>query len=228
MSKSKPLAPLILCTIAGEVPYGEAWAWQSALAQHLHDDPSLPGYLLLLSHPPTFTVGRRDSSAFLRKSPEELQALGFDFAVTDRGGLVTYHGPGQLVGYPILRLGTFGLSAVPSYVLALEEAMCALCRDYGQEARRIEGLRGLFVGNDKIGAVGIHVHDDVSTHGFAFNVNPDLSHYDHITACGLAAHGLTSLERLGVKTDVADAAERIAGHLAKNLGAELMIASQPV
>lgn len=227
MSKNKPLPPLVLWSYLGEVPYAEALAWQHSLARRLENDPTIPGYLMLLTHPPTFTVGRRDSSLFLSKSPEELKTLGFDFAVTDRGGLVTYHGPGQLVGYPILRLKNLGLSSVPDYVKALEDAMLALCRDYDQEGRRIEGLRGLFVGEDKIGAVGIHVHDDVTTHGFAFNVAPDLSHYGHIVACGLADHGITSLKKLGVETDVLEAAGLIAACLAETLGAELLEVTLP-
>jgi lipoate-protein ligase B len=172
-------------------------------------------------------VGRRDASVFLRHSPDELRALGFAFEATDRGGLVTYHGPGQLVGYPILRLSRVGLKSVPDYVRGLEEIMLKLSAHYGFTARRIEGLRGLFVGQDKIGAVGIHVNNDLTTHGFAYNVKPDMRHYDYITACGLTDHGLTSLERLGVATSVPEAARQTAALFAAEFGLSLTEAPLP-
>lgn len=211
----------------GEIEYRRAYAWQAALAARLHADPTQPGYLMLLVHPPTFTVGRRDATPFLLHSPEELRARGFAFERTDRGGLVTYHGPGQLVGYPIVRLSALGCPSVPEYVRGLEDVMLKLSASFGFAARRIEGLRGLFVGEDKIGAIGIHVNDGVSTHGFAFNVHPDMAHYRNITACGLTDHGLTSLEKLGVRATVEEAARKTAALFAETFAVELAEAPLP-
>ncbi len=190
--------------------FQRAWTLQLSVRENLLSSQNDPGRLLLLSHPPTFTVGRRDSSGYFHKSESELKSMGYDIVPTDRGGLVTFHGPGQLVGYPVVHLGRIGKPNIPDYVSGLEEVMVRLCGEEGVEARRIDGMRGVFVGNDKIGAVGVHVSRQAATHGFALNIHTDLSHYRWITACGLADTGVTSLARLGVTLSVKDAATRTA------------------
>lgn len=198
----------------GQVPYREAWDLQRQWAEIIRDGTE-PGVLLLLEHPPTFTTGRRDSTAHFRTPPDELLREGFDIVHSDRGGLVTYHGPGQLVGYPILHLGRLGIAGVAEYVALLENLMQAVCRDMGLETRKIPEYRGIFAGQDKIGAVGVHVDRQVSTHGFALNVSPNLAHYRHITACGLADTGVTSLAAQGIKGTPQKVANRLYAHVAR-------------
>lgn len=193
----------------GEVKYRAALAHQKSLERQLLTGER-DGFLLLLTHPPTFTVGRRDSSLYLRHSEERLSELGFDFSRTDRGGLVTYHGPGQLVGYPILHLGRLGIKGVQDYIFLLEGLLIELCRELGVEGRRTPGQRGVFIGKNKIGAVGVHVARQLTTHGFSFNVNPDLEHYRLITACGLEDHGVSSLARLGIVLSLEEVARTAA------------------
>jgi lipoate-protein ligase B len=197
----------------GRAAYRPVWALQNAIASSVREHDA-DGVLILVEHPPTLTTGRRDASAYIHATPDALAARGFDLVATDRGGLVTYHGPGQLVGYPIVHLGRLGISSLPDYVACLEALMQAVCEDYGVSVRRIAGHPGLFAGADKIGAVGVHLDRQVSTHGFALNIAPDLDHYQLITACGLSEFGLTSLAKLGVETDVAHAARRAMAHAA--------------
>lgn len=164
----------------------------------------IPDTLLLLEHPPVLTLGKRTQPGNIRLSPEELSALAVEVFPVNRGGDVTYHGPGQLVGYPILdlkqhgrdiNLFTEGLSTVFIRLLAQEYGIVA----HSESSRHT----GVFVGSDKITAFGISVRHWVTMHGFAFNVNTDLSHFDWIVPCGLTDRGVTSLERLtGVKQDM--------------------------
>jgi lipoyl(octanoyl) transferase len=198
----------------GQVPYQEAWNLQREWAEIIETSDE-PGVLLLLEHPPTFTTGRRDSRSHFLTDPETLTQQGFEIVHSDRGGLVTYHGPGQLVGYPILHLGRLGIAGVAEYVALLEDLMQAVCRDMGLETRKIPEYRGVFAAQDKIGAVGVHVDRQISTHGFALNVAPNLEHYRHITACGLADTGVTSLAAHGIKGTPLKVANRVFPHMAR-------------
>lgn len=186
----------------GEVPYRPAWEIQRALWRSVTLEGGGDGWLLLLTHPPTLTLGRRESGRHIHLSRSELARRGVEVVHTDRGGLVTYHGPGQLVAYPIVHLDRLGLRSVPDYVSGLEAVMIGLCAGLGIEAGRAETSRGVWVGRDKIGAVGIHVARRVTTHGFAFNVAPKLEHYRWITPCGIAEGGITSLAELGVSSSL--------------------------
>ena len=170
--------------------------------------------LLLLEHDPVFTLGRNARRENILSSDEELRARGFEVFEVGRGGDVTYHGPGQAVGYPILDLSP-DRRDVHRYVRDLEEVMILTCRDYGVEAVRVPGLTGAWVGREKIGAIGVRIARWVTSHGFAFNAAPDLSAFGHIVPCGIRDRGVTSLERLlGRSPDLAEVMDRLALHLA--------------
>ncbi len=186
-------------------------------------EPPETDYLVLLEHPPVLTFGRGASGANVLASPDWLAKQGFEIHETDRGGDVTYHGPGQVVGYPVLDLND--RRDVRRYVSDLEEAMIRTCADYGLEAGRHPEHRGAWVGTRKIGAVGVHLARWISSHGFAFNAAPDLSHFSAIVPCGIADPrlGVTSLAvELGTRGRMAppfeDVQERLAIHLTAALG----------
>ncbi len=152
-----------------------------------------PETLLLLEHPHTYTLGRRATGDGVLASTALLEALGATVFETNRGGRITYHGLGQLVGYPIINLSLFKKD-VHLYVRNLEEVLIRALADFGIEAFRIEGLTGVHTGEGKIAAIGVHIKRWVTTHGFALNVNTDLSFFEHIIAC--EGEPVTSMERL--------------------------------
>ena len=198
----------------GRVPYAEAWALQNRLAD-AHDADRL----LLLEHPHTYTLGSSARDEHLLMSPEERQRLGIALFRVDRGGDITYHGPGQIVGYPILQLGRDTLRAdAVGYVRKLEQVIIAALADYGVAARPIKGLTGVWVdtpqGEAKIAAIGVRVNvRAVTKHGFALNLNTDLSYFGGIVPCGIADRGVTSLAALlGAPVDQAEAARRLIAH----------------
>ena len=184
----------------GVVPYSEALAMQRAMVEERRAD-RIPDVLLLLQHPPVITLGIRPaaSRAHIVATPERLAQLGVEVHETGRGGDVTYHGPGQIVGYPILDLRPDRCD-VHRYVRDLEEVMIRVCRDYGLAARRIEGLTGAWIGSPsadaaKIGAIGVRISRWITSHGFAFNVTTNLEHFRLIVPCGIAGRDVTSLAR---------------------------------
>ena len=183
----------------GRVGYREALALQQAAARALKDaqlsGPPAEERLLLLEHPPVITLGRNASDADVLAGRERLAALGVTVETADRGGQVTYHGPGQLVGYPILDLRP-DRRDVARYLRDLEEALIRTLRTYGLAASRSEGLTGVWVGDRKIAALGVHLSRWVTTHGFALNVTTDLDHFDLIVPCGIRTRGVTSMARL--------------------------------
>lgn len=160
---------------------------------------ALPDVLLLCEHPPVITLGRNGKREHLRASDHLLRQMGIEFHTTDRGGDITYHGPGQIVGYPILHLTPIRRDVV-WYVRQLEEAMIRASADFGVVARRSAGRTGVWVdvagGEEKLAAIGVHISRWVTSHGFAYNVATDLRHFDLIVPCGLAGSRATSLERL--------------------------------
>jgi len=179
----------------GRMEYVEAWRLQQRLAQERADGLG-HDVLLLLEHPPTYTIGRGgDEEAFLTP-PAALEAMGAAVHHVDRGGRVTFHGPGQLVGYPIIDLSEWRRD-VHAYLRALEEVLIATLADFGLAAGRKRGYTGVWVGDEKIGAIGVKVSRWVTTHGFALNVTCDLGWFGHIVPCGLKGKGVTSLERAG-------------------------------
>lgn len=180
-------------------------------------------FLFLLEHPPVLTLGRNAARANIVAAPAWLEKEGFEIHETDRGGDVTYHGPGQIVAYPVLDLSD--RPDVRRYVAALEEAMIATCADHGVEAARHPEHRGCWVGRKKIGAVGVHLSRWITSHGIALNVRPDLGHFQVIVPCGIADPrlGVTSLaaelEARGRSAPpTIEVENRLAAHLAGALG----------
>lgn len=179
----------------GLVPYGEALELQKALVEERRAG-RLPDLLLLLQHPPVITLGvRRDSRSHVTASEAQLAMRGIEVHETGRGGDVTYHGPGQVVGYPILDLRPDRCD-VHRYVRDLEEVMIRVCADYGIAAHRVQGLSGAWVGTEKIGAIGVRISRWITSHGFAFNVTTRLEDFQLIVPCGIADRGVTSLRTL--------------------------------
>ena len=184
----------------GTVSYPEALAMQRALVEERRAD-RVGDLLLLLQHPPVITVGVKGDGgrSNVVATPERLSELGIAVEETGRGGDVTYHGPGQIVGYPIVDLRP-DRQDVHRYVRDLEEVMIRTCADYGLEAGRIQGLTGAWIGADsagagKIGAIGVRISRWITSHGFAFNVSTRLDHFQLIVPCGIADRGVTSLEQ---------------------------------
>ena len=187
----------------GTIDYADALATQRALVEDRKAD-RIPDLLLLLQHPPVITLGVKGDGGRTNvvATRERLDALGIAVYEAGRGGDVTYHGPGQIVGYPIIDLKPDRCD-VHRYVRDIEEVMIRVCADYGVSAGRIKGLTGTWVDGDKIGAIGIRISRWVTSHGFAFNVNTRLDHFQLIVPCGIADHGVTSLERLlGEQIDI--------------------------
>ena len=179
----------------GVVAYEEALALQRELVEERRAD-RIPDLLLLLEHPPVITLGVRSevSRANVVATDERLADLGIAIHETGRGGDVTYHGPGQIVGYPILDLRPDRCD-VHKYVRDLEDVMIRTCADYGVSAGRITGLTGTWIGAEKIGAIGIRISRWITSHGFAFNVRTNLDHFKLIVPCGISDRGVTSLEK---------------------------------
>jgi lipoyl(octanoyl) transferase len=173
----------------GEVRYAEALALQERLRDARQAD-AIPDTLLLLEHPPVYTRGRRARAADLPRGEQWYRDQGIDVQDSDRGGQVTYHGPGQLVGYPIVRV-----ASVREYVAALERAMVAALRDEGIAAAAPEGLTGVWARGAKIGSIGVHVSRGVTTHGFAVNVTNDLAPFGWVATCGVDGAEMTSVAR---------------------------------
>lgn len=151
--------------------------------------------LILLEHPSVYTLGRNADRKNILFSPEHLRKIGAQVFETNRGGDVTFHGPGQLVGYPILDL-THHRRDLAWYMHSLEEVFIHVAAEFGIAAGRTEGARGVWMGNDKLVAMGVHVSRWVTSHGFAFNINTDLRFFDWIVPCGLEGKGVTSLQKL--------------------------------
>ena len=196
----------------GRVPYGEGLALQARLVAD-RQAGRIPDTLLLLEHDPVFTLGRNARAENVLLSEAALRERGFEVFEAGRGGDVTYHGPGQVVGYPILDLAP-DRRDVHRYVRDLEEVMIRTGRDYEVEAVRIPGLTGAWVGREKIGAIGVRIARWVTSHGFAFNVATDLAPFALIVPCGIRGHGVTSLERcLGRPVPLGEVKDRLACHL---------------
>jgi lipoyl(octanoyl) transferase len=208
----------------GRVEYDDGLGLMKAAAAAVRGgSPPATDFLFLLEHPPVVTLGRSADRRNVVVAPAWLEGQGFEVHETDRGGDVTYHGPGQIVGYPVLDLTD--RPDVRRYVGALEEAMIRTCADHGLEAGRHPEHRGCWIGPRKIGAVGVHFSRWITSHGLAFNVRPDLGHFQAIVPCGIAEPGLgvTSLERELAAAGrpappTAEVEERLAAHLCEELG----------
>jgi lipoyl(octanoyl) transferase len=193
------------CVRAGEVPYDAARTLQKRL-EAARQAGAIPDVLLLLEHPAVYTKGRRTTPEELPMGEDWYRMQGIDVVETDRGGRVTYHGPGQLVGYPIVGLRAYG-DDVHDYIRRMERVMVEALAARGVEAGTIEGLTGVWTNGArpgenpggpearKIGSIGVHVNRGVTTHGFAINVNNDLQPFEWIVPCGIEACRMTSLTR---------------------------------
>ena len=182
----------------------------------------IPDTLLLLEHPHVYTLGRNAKKDNILLSTEQLAMRGVQVFEIDRGGDVTYHGPGQLVGYPILDL-TEHRRDISWYMRSLEEVLIAVARDYEIDAGRLCGAPGIWVENDKLAAMGVHISRWVTSHGFAFNVNTDLRYFDWIVPCGLRDKGVTSLQKLlGRRVDIDEVAERAVHHFGEVFDLEMV------
>lgn len=199
----EPRQQIVFCRM-GRVPYEEAWDLQHRLQQRLVDnkrsaDPQpLPHVALLVEHPPVFTLGKSGDDSNLLASEADLEAAGATFVRIDRGGDITYHGPGQIVGYPILDLDRF-YTDIHRYLRDLEEVIIRTCDDFGIQANRYDKGTGVWVtadeGNErKICAMGIRCSRWVTMHGFALNVAPELDHFSLIVPCGIQDRGVTSMQ----------------------------------
>jgi lipoyl(octanoyl) transferase len=201
---------------AGEVPYEEAREAQKRL-EAARQAGELPDVLLLLEHPPVYTRGRRSTPDELPMGEDWYRTQGIEVRDTDRGGRVTYHGPGQLVGYPIVSLrgfanraapgvadGTAARIDVPEYIRRMERLMIAALSDWKVEAEIVDGLTGVWTPDRrKIASIGVHVNRGVTTHGFAINVNNDLQPFEWIVPCGIESCRMTSLAReLGAEQEL--------------------------
>jgi lipoyl(octanoyl) transferase len=177
--------------------------------------------LFLLEHEPVYTIGRNASASDVLMSPEAREQLGIDVFECDRGGKVTYHGPGQLVGYPILNLSP-DRRDVKRYVTDLEETLIRTLADFGIpscRSPRKERVSSVWVGNDKIAAIGVHLSRWVATHGFALNVSTNLAHFSGIVPCGITDGGVTSMQRiLGRAIDLGEVAHAVVSHFADVFG----------
>ena len=208
----------------GLMGYAEAWALQKRVAA-ARKAGAIEDVLLLCEHPHVITQGRNGKREHLLASEHVLRQKGVEFHTTDRGGDITYHGPGQIVGYPILNLGAIRRDVV-WYVRMLEEAMIQATAELGVAAKRVEGKTGIWVryenAEEKLAAIGVHISRWVTSHGFAYNVSTDLRYFDLIVPCGIADRKATSLEKLlGRSVKREEIAPRIANHFGEVFELEL-------
>jgi len=231
----------LLVVDLGVVEYGAAWELQRRVVA-ARKGGAISDVLLLCEHPHVITLGRSGKISNLRVSDQLLRQKGVSFFETNRGGDITYHGPGQLVGYPILNLGEIRRD-VGWYVRSLEETMIRATAEFGIASRRVPGCTGVWVDvargssvaehkdveevreakeikdEEKIGAIGVHISRWVTSHGFAYNVSTDLTYFDLIVPCGIVGKRATSLEKLlGRRVEMKEVAPRISAHLAEIFG----------
>ena len=207
----------------GLIRYGEAWELQKRLVA-ARKAAAIEDVLLFCEHPHVITLGRNGKRENLLASERVLRQKGVEFQATNRGGDITYHGPGQLVGYPILHLGAIRRDVV-WYVRTLEEAMIRATAEFGIAATRVAGKTGIWVPSgateEKLGAIGVHISRWVTSHGFAYNVSTDLRFFDLIVPCGIADRKATSLEKLlSRNVEVKEVIPKMARHLGEFFGLE--------
>lgn len=219
MSKEKPVELYDL----GKASYQPTWDLQHAVQNSIIEEKRKEqkevfsgtrknDALLFVEHPHVYTLGKSGAEENMLRSMAELLKLDAEFVKIDRGGDITYHGPGQIVGYPILDLDRH-FTDIHKYLRYLEEVIIKVCSDYGFKAGRIDGLTGVWIGQEKIAALGIRCSRWVTMHGFAFNVNTDLTYFGHIVPCGIQDKAVTSLQKLvGSEINMKEVKERIVFH----------------
>lgn len=208
----------------GCMPYGDALELQSGLVEQRRAG-AVGDLLLLVEHPSVLTLGVRGGGgrAHILVSDEELAARQIDVFETRRGGDITYHGPGQIVGYPIIDLDP-DRRDVHKYVRDLEEVLIRVAADYGIATGRVSGLTGVWAGDEKLAAIGVRIQRWVTSHGFALNHTTDLSHFGLIVPCGISDKGVTSLQTLGCVATRAEVEDRIAAHFGVVFGRTVHVA----
>jgi lipoyl(octanoyl) transferase len=204
----------------GRVDYATVLALQKQLASE-RKDGAIPDQLLLLEHPHVITLGRNGRQQNLLASREILERAGIAFFSTDRGGDITYHGPGQLVGYPIVDLRGWKRD-VGAYMRAIEQLIIDTLADFGVAAGRVPKLTGVWVGERKIAAIGVHISRWVTSHGFALNVNTDLRYFEYIVPCGLTKP-VASMAQLGVSTDLSAVCQKLTSHFGRLFDCEMLM-----
>ncbi len=223
------VAPALRWAWLGTLGYTEALALQRSIAVARRSGELADDALLLLEHPPVYTMGRQGEARHLGEGPEALIEAGAEFVEVDRGGSVTFHGPGQLVAYPVVRLA--GIFPIPGhhahgdvirYLRALESGLIATAATYGVEVTRRPPWTGVWSGDRKLGAIGVKLAGGVTTHGVALNVATDLSWFDRIVPCGIDGSGVASLETLGAPGQTPEeVAPVLAGAMARAFGLRL-------
>jgi lipoyl(octanoyl) transferase len=216
----------------GTVGYADAWALQRELTLARRSGELSDDAVILLEHPPVYTMGRQGEARHLGAGPAALAAAGAEFVEVDRGGSVTFHGPGQLVAYPIVRLaGVFPIPGHPAhgdvdrYLRALEASLIAAAAEYGVAVSRRPPWTGVWAADRKLGAIGVKLAGGVTSHGVALNVATDLSWFDRIIPCGIEGAGVASLESLGAPGHTpAEVAPVLAAALASAFGLRLDVA----
>ena len=227
----------ILYKDLGRVGYSECWDLQRSLFERMlsakrGDEEARQqiereaGWLLLVEHNPVYTLGKSGKDENMLVSEAYLRSIGAEFFHIDRGGDVTYHGPGQVVGYPILDLEQIGIG-LRDYINALEEAIIGVCAEWGIAAGRVEGASGVWIEGEsprarKICAIGVRSSRYVTMHGFALNVNTDLKYFTHINPCGFVDKGVTSIEKeLGHEVDMELVKSQVVKHLSEKLNVKI-------
>lgn len=227
----------------GLVDYQEAWDRQESVFNHVLDaklqnrtqntENPTPNYLIFTEHPHVYTLGKSGHLEYLLLDEEGLQKHQATFYKINRGGDITYHGPGQIVGYPILDLDNF-FTDIHRYLRVLEEAVILTLADYGIAAGRYPGFTGVWIDADnerarKICAMGVRASRWVTMHGFAFNVNADLNYFNHIVPCGIDDKDVTSMQReLGYALDMEEVKAKLKGHIASLFEMELTAVTAPI
>lgn len=223
----------------GKMEYQTCWDFQLAIQKKLINEKRLArqdllpqhyerskDVLLFVEHPHVYTLGKSGDSHHLLASESFLKQINATYVPIDRGGDITYHGPGQLVGYPILDLARY-FTDLHKYLRFLEEVLILVCADYGFEASRKDKLTGVWIGNEKICALGLKCSRWVTLHGFAFNMNTDLSYFNHIVPCGITDKSVTSLKKLlGEPVDEYEVKERVLHHFAHQFEVEICTLSK--
>jgi lipoyl(octanoyl) transferase len=209
----------------GRIDYDEALMLQSRLVRE-RKEGLVPDQLLLLEHPHTVTMGRNGHDHNLLASREVMARAGIAFHPTDRGGDVTYHGPGQIVGYPIIDLREWKRDVV-GYVRAIEQVLIDALADFGIAAGRMESMTGVWVEGHKIAAIGVHISRWVTSHGFALNVETELSYFQYIVPCGLTKP-VTSMRQLGSRAGIPEVCLSLAAHFGRVFDCEMVHGQVPV
>lgn len=203
--------------------FREAWDLQLDLVRQ-RKDGAVCDHLVFVEHPPTITLGRNADAKHVLAAPDRLRRLGFAVEETDRGGDVTYHGPGQVVAYPIMDLRQWRRD-VGAYMRALEDVIMGALLDFGVRSDRVEGMTGVWVGGAKVAAMGVHLSRWVTSHGLALNVDTNLDHFGLIVPCGLT-QPVTSLQRiLGRSPGRAAVIDALSRHFGAVFGRDMMVAA---